>query len=343
MDALDDGVDYELPEPTAVLADVPPALRWFFLTGNRLVLAGAILVIVLVLLTATDVVAGPISREQTTPLFYLFSALTGGNFTLITIILSINQLVISQQLGTPVELRDEIQATAEYRGSIEESTELDVAPVTPTEFLHVLMRSSLHSLALLRRGTDDVEGDPREELLDTVEEIESTIASVESQLEQDDLDLFGALSMTLSTNYSRDIYDIRQLRAKHGVDYDEEIRDELDGLVVRLQQIDVARQYLKTLYMQNELSRLSRELLYVGVPAVLASVFVLRAFSASASAFTPLNLAVFVPVAITVSIAPLSVLFAYVVRISTVARRTVAITPFTIASQESPRLSQGEE
>ena len=48
-----------------------------------------------------------------------------------TIVISISQLVISRQLGSPGERRDRIEATNDYREKIEGSVEEEVAPVTP--------------------------------------------------------------------------------------------------------------------------------------------------------------------------------------------------------------------
>jgi hypothetical protein len=53
--------------------------------------------------------------------------------------------------------------------------------------------------------------------------------------------------------------------------------------------------------------------------------------------FDPSTLAVVAPVAVTIAAAPLAVLFAFVLRISVVAQRTAAITPFTTSSQEQER------
>lgn len=77
--------------------------------------------------------------EQMQPLFYLYSALTGGSFTLITIVLSINQLAIPQQLDEPGGLREEIQDANAYRESALETLDQEM---TPNEFLEILLIST---------------------------------------------------------------------------------------------------------------------------------------------------------------------------------------------------------
>lgn len=94
--------------------------EWVLLDGNRLVVAG----IVLALLFA--VVAGvvglqwaPLANEQ--PLFYVFSGLVSGNLTLITVMVSINQLLLGREFSTPGALESQIQDVIEYRRDVEEA------------------------------------------------------------------------------------------------------------------------------------------------------------------------------------------------------------------------------
>jgi hypothetical protein len=108
-----------------------------------------------------------------------------------------------------------------------------------------------------------------------------------------------------------------------------------DTLVTRLKHVDVARQYLKTVYIQEELSRLSRNLLYVGVPVILAGLGLMDVFVSSRRAvLSSVQLSVITPVFATIGGAPLVLLFTYVLRLSVVSERTAAITPFTTPTQE---------
>jgi hypothetical protein len=314
--------------------------EWFYLIENRLIISAILLGGVFAILAAVEFVNGVFS-EEIMPLFYLYSALTGGNFTLITIVLSINQLVISQQLDGPGGLRQEIQDTNEYRESVLETLDQDVAPVTPTEFLDMLLIATQEELDLLQEDSleqwnnNDEESDDID-LEEVVTALQTHIDHVNSLLERSDVGIFQALSVTLNTNYSQEIYKVRQFKTTHENHLSEETNDALDNLAVRLQQIDVTRQYLKTLFMQNELSKLSRHLLYVGVPAILTSILMLQTFAATSQAlFSPQELVAYVPLTSTISVAPLAVLFAFMLRISMVSERTVAITPFTTTKQET--------
>lgn len=304
--------------------------------GDRLVLTGVLLALALGFFIGLQVIGGFRSVDRA-PLLYLFSALTGGNFTLITIIVSINQLVVSRQLSTPGELRTQIEETNEYRESVIQTLpDDDVAPVTPTEFLHLLLRATREALGRLEHELSETDDEATREIIeDLSDDLAEHIDYVDELLQKSDSGIFSALSATLTTNYSQHIYRARELQHQHADALTETQTDALDQLVVLLQQIDVARQYLKTLYMQDELSQLSRRLLLVGVPSVFLSIVMLKLFAASSGmVFSPQTLSVLTDVSVTLALAPLAVVFSYVLRIAAVARRTVAITPFTTASQE---------
>jgi hypothetical protein len=325
---LSNGLDSVLENP----------FEWLFLLEKRTVIAGALLSAFLIFFLSLELFIG-MADEQMVPLFYLFSALIGGNLTLITIVLSINQLVISQHLNSPGGLREEIEGVNEYREAVEETLTESVAPVTPSDFLEMLLDSAQQSVESADEQSDEVADDEAAEQLSAfLDDTEQNIGHARRVLQRSDVGLFNALSVTLKTNYSQEIYRIRDIQTTYGDALSEELDDLLDDLVVRIQQLDVARQYFKTLYLQDELASLSRILLYVGIPAELTALTMLLVFAASTQPIlTPSMLAVVVPVAITIAAAPLAVLFAFVLRISVVAQRTAAITPFTTASQEQER------
>jgi hypothetical protein len=310
--------------------------EWLFLVENRLVVASGIIAALFALFLGVEA-ATEITAERHTPLFYAFSALIGGNFTLVTIVVSISQLVISQQLGSPGELRERIEEANEYREAVEERTEPNVAPVTPTDFLQLLLEQTNTNVDRVDDQLDAI-SDPeaREALEELLSGIAIHVEQVYTLLAQSEVGLFEALSVTLQTNYSQDIYRIRRVQTDYGDHFPEEVEDTLHDLMVRLKQIDVARQYLKTLYMQDELARISRLLLYTGLPAVVVAALMLHQFAGGTSALIPPPLlSKLVPIALTIGVAPLTVLFAFVLRISMVAQRTAAITPFTTPSQET--------
>lgn len=71
-------------------------IEWSLLAGNRLVVAGIVVALIFVILLILEIL-GVTVVQGPTALFYLFGGFIGGNLTLITIVLSINQLVLSRQ------------------------------------------------------------------------------------------------------------------------------------------------------------------------------------------------------------------------------------------------------
>jgi hypothetical protein len=310
------------------------ATEWVILTGDRRLIAAVLLAVALVVTTAIQFLLRPESGQPIS-LFYMASAIIGGNFTLLTIVISINQLVISRQLSAPGELQDEIANTTEYRDAAIELLETDTAPVTPASFLELLHQGVQDSIDYLRDRQPHLNEETAVELSALLTAIEAQVDQAADQLQNCNTGIFDALIVTLDTNYSEDIHHVWQLLTTYGSDFDDETVAECTLLVKRLKQIDIARQYLKTLYIQEELARLSRYLLYVGAPTILFGVGLLQVFVATeAAALSTEVLALLVPVFATVGVAPLAVLFAYVLRLSTVSERTVAITPFTTPTQE---------
>ncbi|WP_276302024.1 hypothetical protein [Halorussus lipolyticus] len=318
-----------LPE----LGDDQGPFDWLILNGDRLVVAGVLLAVVFALLVAVELVVLRAVRWSV-PLLYVYSAQVGGNLTLITLVLSINQLVLSRQLSSPGELREQIREVTRYRQEVQTASGGEIAPVTPSDFLAQLLENTdeqVKQLHDIKGNGADLDG----ELDDLATSLENHMEGVSRLLTDSDVGTFNALSATLNTNYGEQIREVQLLAQRHREAFTEDERAELSELVSRLRQIDVARQYFKTLFMQSELASLSRILLYVGVPAeIVSTVMLVAAAGPSAQSFytnvPPLLLAG----TVAVGFAPLAVLFAFVLRIATVAQRTAAITPFTTHEQQ---------
>ncbi|RDI70918.1 hypothetical protein [Halopelagius longus] len=310
--------------------------EWVFLDGSRLVLAAVLLVAFGTFVSLLDSWFG-VTRIELSPVYYLLSAIFGGNFTLISVVLSINQLVISRQLSDLGELREQISEAMDYRQKAVELTDVDTAPVTPAAFVEVLFEGICDALGDIERQRERLGSEVDAEVEEWSRPLDRHAASVLRGIKDSDSEVFGTLVLMLDSNYSQEMYDIVEFRKKRGDDLPDEMEETLEGLVVRLRQIDVARQYLKTLYMQVELARLSRRLLYVGMPAILLTMTVLTILSITPSTVASIGqLSSVILVVSTVGTAPLMVLVSYVLRLSVVSERTVAITPFTTPTQEQP-------
>lgn len=304
-------------------------VRWIFLTGNRGVVAlgitGAFATFFVCL-----VLAGAVPLEYTQPLYYAYSGLIAGNLTLITVIVSINQLFLSRELRTPGELQTQIENIIEYRKGIEHAMG-EIAPSTPLEFLRILIEGTRQKARQLDEYVSDgVVTSGQEEVDDVVTTLTNQMEQIEKPLSGPQPDTFNVLSVMLGTNYSQHIYRLRLIRADHEDEIGDVASEAIDDLIQRLQDIDVSRQYFRSIYLQEELSALSRVLLYTGLPSVaiaIATLVVLTVPPESPEIFVDLR--VLLPVTLTIGLVPLAILCSFFLRAATVTKLTAATVPFT--------------
>lgn len=273
--------------------------------------------------------------RSTQPLSYVYGGLISGNLTVITVVVSISQLLLSRELETPQELRSQIEGAVDYRETIEDATG-QIAPVEPQGFLQLLYENTRTEAQNLG-GLAFTEAD--EEVYDEIEPIVSKLTDradrVDGLLKESDASTFNELSTTLTTNYARDIHHLRQIQSRHDGRLPRDVDDAIESLTDSLQDIDITRQYFKAIYLQEELSYLSRLLFYVGLPAV--AIVVVGLFLLTGSGGTTIArpvLAVVAPAIITIGLLPLTVLFAFILRITTVTQLTAATLPFTTPNQK---------
>lgn len=311
-----------------LLNDLRSVRDWLLLDCSRYALAGGFVAVGFVLFAWLEF-AGVIDPERSaTPLFYLFSALAGGNITLVTIVISINQLVLSRELRSPRELRAELDAAAEYRDEVEAETNEAVIPEQPRDFLSILARNTYHHVRKFdaaRAAADDER--LQAELADLEATLTAQLEEIVDHLEESEYGVFPALSTVLDANFATRINHSRWIRQTYADALADATADHLRGVEERLEQLDVARQYFKTIYLQQQLASLSKLVLYVGLAAELVAITFLVVIGHAATA--PLvDQLLLIPLAVAVNLAPLGVLFAYFLRVATVANRTAAITPF---------------
>ena len=308
-------------------------IEWILVGGNRLTVAAALLLVVFGLLGGLAVL-GITAINSPAPLFYLFSAFIGGNITLITVVLSINQLVLARQLKTPGSLRTEFRSTEEFRQHAADAVDQSVMPTLPPAFLYKLVDATQQQTRTVSDSASMSDPANDTDLHDVITVLRDDLDEISALLEQSTGGPFHALSAILNTHIGKRIQQVQQIQGRDGTALSEETREALDGLLTQLELIDVSREYFKTLFMQKELSYLSRVLLYVGVPAELtATVMLLTLAVAPETAPSWLSAAPAVPAIVTVTFAPLVVLSSFVLRIAVVTERTVTIAPFTTPEQ----------
>jgi hypothetical protein len=105
-----------------------------------------------------------------------------------------------------------------------------------------------------------------------------------------------------------------------------------------LQLFAPAREHFKTLYFQWELTDLSRGMLYTALPALVVSITALlyldQASAAPGATLGVENVIWLLAAAASVAMLPFIVLLSYILRIATIAKRTLAMGPFVLRADE---------
>ncbi|RQG96081.1 hypothetical protein [Natrarchaeobius oligotrophus] len=309
-------------------------LHWLYLDGDRRLLSGLLLVGVFgasLLLIRADLIT-PAEAGNITA---IAAALIGGMLPFITVVLAINQLILSEEFGTTGSFFERLEETREYRHTIESHTGRRPSPVEPSDFLRVLIEAKRRTA----RGLQNVCRDGPEALRSAVDDFVSTTTARDEDaietLEGATFGTFTVIAVIVHYNDPWQLQMVRRLRSRHRHDLSAAADNQLERLGELLRDIHVARQYFKTVHMQQELADLSKILLYVGFPTLLWGAFVIVSYgNLLALEFHPYVYAAVVSTTITALFSPFAVLLAYVLRIATIARRTAAdFGPFVLQQQ----------
>jgi hypothetical protein len=310
-----------------------PARRWFLLGGNRWAIVGSLVVSFFLgslILGVTNVIGIQESDFVTT----MFSTIIAGLFSFVPIVVSVNNVALGRMFDGPDALRDRVDGVRAFRKRVEEmAPDVVVSPTAPAGFLSVLAGTLLERTDRLAETV--VDADPgavpddatATELSAFGDAVARLASSIRDELDGSDPPVFDLLLPMMNHDYSQLVNEARSLR--HRVE-DPEISAALGDLSETLTALDVARQYFKTLYLQDELARLSRLVAYSGITAFLSSTLVVMIY---ASGYPPVQhetpLLLLVTLSLAVAFAPFAILFAYVVRLATVVKRTAAPGAFT--------------
>ncbi|ELZ06250.1 hypothetical protein C482_00470 [Natrialba chahannaoensis JCM 10990] len=314
---------------------------WLLLRINRLILTASILLAVFVLLVVTSQIGLTPLREivaNQDGIEFLFSAFIGAIITGTSIVVTINQLVLSQELGAVGSQRSRMQASVGFRQDTEETISEDISPPEPAGFLFELVDGVQERANELESAVEDERDEElRAAIDDYTENVRENAKHVKEDLKDAQFGTFEVIWGALKYNYSRKIYDARKIRVDHQSSLSEEANDRLDEMIETLKLFGPAREHFKTLYFQWELINLSRGLLYIAVPALTVMAIMIMYIDASALPGTTLgvdNLVWLTSAGFVIGISPFVLFIAYILRIATIAKRTLAMGPFILRESE---------
>lgn len=295
--------------------------KWIFLSGDRYYIASGILVLMMGVVLIPNFTRFAI--RNTTPLTYMASALITGNITLITVVVAINQLILSQELESPGSIRDEIEQTAEYQQT---ALNQQVTQTNPSNFLQQLLQQTRQHAQSLQEFLPESSDEVSDQLLT---KLPDQCKESSDQLESAPDTLSNVIVPILGVNYSDYIQNCHQLQAQYDEKNHGELHTILDQLTSDLQNLDVARQYVTTAFMKEELATLSRSLLYIGMFSIPTAVALLFQLTTYPEPVPPMPI-LFTIAALTAlfGLIPIALLIAFILRVATVAHYLASITPF---------------
>lgn len=299
---------------------------WLLFRGDRLVLtAGA--VVVVFAMTRTLVWLDIITVGSNSYMSLVFSGVIAGLLTLVTVALTINQLILSRVFGTPKELSETLEGSRQFRRSIEDLADRHSAPTQPADFLS-LIGAALYERATSLEAAVDAVAEDRQEPSGQLDDI-VTEADTLREVDGDDMRGIDVLEIILGPVHAQNISTADRLQGAYADRLSEDARSDLDALSDLLEAVAIARQHYKTLLLQQTLAQLSRYITYFGFGAIVVSFFVPLLYRTSAGPMVgPEYLPWIASAGIAVSIAPLAVFLAYILRIAVVSQYTLSVGPF---------------
>lgn len=335
-------------EARSISVEANPLSRWILVTGNRWVVSAVALVLVGLGFLGSGVVwpdelVTLFTEEQVVQTILL--ALFSGIILLVSIAVSVNSIVLSQEITALGDQEEQIDETFSFRDSVREQTDADVSPARPAEFLQVIFDAIRTDVQELYTSIP-----PDNKALNTQAEIikddiVSQVSDVEGRLEEGTFGTSKVLFAGIQYDYSRQVYAIRQFRVEHEETLTDSQREKIDELLTTLKYFTIGREYFKTLYFKQELANLSRGLLVIAFPAlVFLSYAVLSLRAGLLPAFSVLgipSIVWFVGFTYIVGMAPYTVFSAYVLRTATISIKTLAAGPFILGGSDgSTRLGK---
>jgi hypothetical protein len=313
--------------------------RWILLEANRYAVSGALLTVTFVsILTVGTVWTFELQRllTETQAVQTVLGSFLSGIILLVSIVVSINAIVLSYDITHLSAQEDRIEATLEFRRELGRLSDAGENPTNPNAFLQVMADTIRRRAEALEELADGAQEEFAEDIVRYVESVSETASVLEGELDQVGGAEFGVLWLGLEADYGPFIDRSRKLASRYREDNQKADEDLFGELVESLELFATGREYFKTLYYSKEISELSQTLLVISLPAIIITSTTILAIDARLLPdlwlFGLSPLLTFVAITFTVALAPFIVLMAYMLRLATVARRTAGPGPFTLQS-----------
>lgn len=302
--------------------------EWVVVDGDRLLVAAGFSLVVFVGLLGLDAI-GVVAFLNDDSVTRMASGMVAGAFSLVTLVVSINQLILSREFTTADEYGDKLDGVLDFRRDVEAVSGAPVAPAEPSlQFVVLLEAIDRRARALETLVADHDDEAFRTRVEAYVDAVSESTAVVGSDLEGADYGTFEVLAAVLAYDDARQIYAARRLRDASERELSADVEAALDDVLDVLRLFKIAREHLKTRYLQHELTRFSQLTVYAGVPAVLAAAVLGFLYAdVGGAAIVDAYLPYVASALVAVVALPLGILAAYILRTAAIGHRTAAIAP----------------
>ena len=311
-------------------------LLYILLTVNRelftALLGGGVFLSLLVLGTFAEP-SFRVYMIQYDPSRYVFQAYITALVTGVTLVVTLSQLVLSQELGSLGSQRQRMSGSMSFRGDVEDIFD-ESSPAEPAAFLRALIDNSKTTAESFR---EEVAGHPNDEMEERVDRLVDNIVNnaetVSDEIEDRTFGEYTVVKAALDYNYAWKIDQARRIRDQYPEELSDGAMRTLIDLIDILSFFGPAREHIKTLYFEWELVDLSRGILYLSIPALVVSSALasyLTPSSFSGATFGISHLLWINSAGIVISSLPFLFLAVYIFRLTTIAKRTLAIGPFIL-------------
>lgn len=308
----------------------------FLLTVNRWVLTTSILLsIFLALIGLGYIGTSPLRSivDNQGGLHFLFSAFIGAIITGTSIVVTINQLVLSQELGAVGKQQSRMQNSMDFRQEVEEKIGETIVPPEPAEFTKELISEIKEKSIKLQTDADQSKEETYAAIEDYTDSLIKNAKEVEKMLEDAQFGTFNVIWSALNFNYSEKIHQSRQIQSEHKENLSDRDLETLNKIRDLLTFFGPTREHFKTLYFQWELIKLSRALMYTSIISLVSIGFLIihiNTATIDGSTMGIDNLLIIASIGYTIGVAPFIVFIVFILRIATVAKRTLAMGPFIL-------------
>lgn len=338
--AIDTDVDVSTANTMRERAGESRFKLWLLLRANRLVvtavLALTIFVVFIVFVTVLPPPLIPKLRSGDT-IETMFSTMISAVITGTTLVVTIGQLVLSQENGPLGDQRARMEDSMDFRDYTEELVGTP-SPADPSAFLRSLVDVSQDRAEAVRDGLSEIDSDQLQwEVNEFTDSLIGNSETVRGQLDGAKFGTFDVLFAALNYNYGWKIFQVERLLHDHQEDLGQPENELLNELKIALSMFGPAREHVKTLYFEWALVTLSQLILYASIPALAVSGIMLTVVDAGTLPGSTLgieNMTWLIGAAFTVTLIPFLVFASYVVRIVTVAKRTLAIEPLILRDSQ---------